>query len=587
MVPAPDLRPIVILGAGINGCALARELVLNRQPVWLIDTGDLAGGTTAYSSRLIHGGLRYLEYGEFDLVRESLAERTRLLRLAPHLVRPLELFVPVTTRIGGLWVSARRFLRWPPQASTSPRRGQWLVRMGLWLYDLYARDPSLPRHRVLVTGDPSGPPVDARKYRWLCAYYDTQLASPERFVVALVEDARRAAAENGTEFRVWTYHRAWLDGKKLSVGPWEVPEDHGPGVAQTEPALVVNATGAWVDETLARLHVASPRLLGGTKGSHLFTRSETLRRHLAGRGLYAEAADGRPVFVLPLADGTLVGTTDERYEAPPETAVASEAELDYLVGLVNDLLPQVGLTRGEVVMHYSGVRPLPASRSGSTAAITRRHFLQENPGGPVPLYSILGGKLTTCRSLAAEATEQILARLGRPVVAHSRERVLPGGENYPRDAAALEQTWNDVADRTGFSPAQVRATWQLLGSRTAPVLASLAAQGRDNLDGTELPRALVRWIIAEEWVTHLSDLVERRLMLLFAEPLGRQTLDELAQLLVEAGLLAPAAVEAELQTTIARLAEHFGKRVLPRKTAEAGSQTERARAAAAHPAAGG
>ncbi len=552
----------MILGAGINGCALARELVLNRQPVWLIDTGDLAGGTTAYSSRLIHGGLRYLEYGEFDLVRESLAERTRLLRLAPHLVRPLELFVPIRNRWGGLLASARRFLGWKAESAQPETRGLYLVRMGLALYDLYARDPSLPRHRVVASGQRGTPPVDRAKYRWMCGYYDAQIVSPERFVVALVEDARQLAAEQGTELRVWTYHRAWLEGKRLCVGPWEDPPDHGLVLAETEPALVVNATGAWVDETLDRLRIDSPKLLGGTKGSHFFTLHAGLRQALDGQAFYAEASDGRPVFVLPLGPGTLVGTTDERYEGPPESAVASEAELTYLVGLVNDLLPQVRLTRSDIAMHYSGVRPLPRSGAGVTAAITRRHFLQENPAAPLPFYSILGGKLTTCRSLAEEATAQILKRLDRSVVANSRQRPLPGGEQNP-PPAELAQRQREVAASTGFSQPQVAACWSLLGSRTERVFAELAGGDRGNLAGTELPRALVRWMIRHEWVTRLADLVERRLMLLLVEPLGETTLRELTDLLVEAGRLSPAAVEAELAVTIERLAEHFGKRVVP------------------------
>ena len=173
---------MVILGAGINGCALARELVLNGVSVWLVDTADIAFGATAYSSRLIHGGLRYLEYGEFDLVRESLAERTRLLRLAPQFVRPLRLFIPVANRFGGIIESARRFLL-RRSGKSSGSRGLWLVRMGLWFYDTYAHDPSLPRHQVHRIDDPCAVSIDDRQFRWLCSYYDAQIAYPERFVL--------------------------------------------------------------------------------------------------------------------------------------------------------------------------------------------------------------------------------------------------------------------------------------------------------------------------------------------------------------------------------------------------------------------
>ncbi len=218
---AHETAHVLILGAGINGAALARELVLNGVGVTLVDTADLAFGATAYSSRLIHGGLRYLEYGEFDLVRESLAERGRLLRLAPHLVRPLRLHVPVERRLGGLRMSASRFLlgQHAPQSWQRPTpRGMWLVRTGLWLYDRYARDPSLPRHSVHRVGE-GGVPVDPAKYRWLCAYSDAQVVYPERLVVAFLEDARALAAGSGTTFQFFNYHeaaRARPDGRNPS-----------------------------------------------------------------------------------------------------------------------------------------------------------------------------------------------------------------------------------------------------------------------------------------------------------------------------------------------------------------------------------
>ena len=202
-------KTILVLGAGINGVAITRELLLNGVPVCLVDQGDIAGGTTAYSSRLIHGGLRYLEYGEFHLVRESLEERERLLQLAPHFVRPLHLFIPVQRRASGVYSAARKFLGWPTASQDKyVPRGLWLVRMGLRLYDWCARHSSLPRHRGHRLDEPSVPPVDPQQFRWLVSYYDAQVEFPERFVLAMLEDARRLAAEQGVPLDVYTYHRA-------------------------------------------------------------------------------------------------------------------------------------------------------------------------------------------------------------------------------------------------------------------------------------------------------------------------------------------------------------------------------------------
>lgn len=555
-------RPVVILGAGINGAALARELTLGGVSVVVVDTADVAYGATAYSSRLIHGGLRYLEYGEFDLVRESLAERTRLLHLAPQFVRPLKLYIPVMNRLGGLRKSVARFVGWHQSGATRPEppRGLWLVRAGLWLYDRYARDPTLPRHEVHHVGRQLAAAVNPRRYRWLCTYYDAQIRYPERFTLALLADARRAAAESGASFELFTYHRAVLRGSTVEI--------HRPGagnepVAALEPAAIVNATGAWVDHTLEKLQVPSRRLMGGTKGSHFLTANKHLRHALGDHGLYAEAADGRPVFILPFGELSLVGTTDLHFEGDPADAVATEAELDYLLDAVNTILPDASLTRGDIELHYCGVRPLPASDQTTTAAVTRRHWLEPNSDCPVPLYSVVGGKLTTCRSLAESSARTIRARLGLPTGPDSRERPIPGGENYPADESALEARWRELAGRFGLDEPQVRTVWSLCGSETESILDECRPAAGDVVMGCDVPLAFARWVVRHEWVRRLDDLVERRLMLLYDRRLSEAGLRQLAAVLVDEGLLPAGEADAEVRATLDRLRTHFGKRLAP------------------------
>ena len=553
---------VLILGAGINGCALARELVLNGVGVTLVDTADIASGATAYSSRLIHGGLRYLEYGEFALVRESLEERTRLLRLAPQFVQPLQLYIPVENRFGGVISSAARFLgleRWLRSSAPHQPRGVWLVRAGLWFYDTYARDPSLPKRAVHQLGQASTPPVNDAKYIALCSYFDAQVRYPERFTVALVEDARALATERGVPFDVLCYHEARLEGQRVSIAP--VDEGAVGEARSLQPAAIVNATGAWVDLTLRRLHVEAPTLMGGTKGSHFVTHHAGLAKTLAGRGIYAEANDGRPVFVLPLGNAVLVGTTDEPYAGDPAEAVCSSRELDYLLATVNEIFPQFALTEADVELEYSGVRPLPANDDASPASVTRRHWMEEHAGAALPIYSIIGGKLTTCRSLAESSAATILARLGLPVRATSRGRPLPGGEvdaDHKRRAA--------LAQRFELPLETIERLWSLCGSRVEAICDEAAkcdnADWRTPLSGTWLPRGFARWVIEHEWVSRLDDLVERRLMLLYEPQLGEACLRELAVLLVAAGKLSAEAIDDEVNRTIARLAEHFDKRVL-------------------------
>jgi glycerol-3-phosphate dehydrogenase len=492
-------KPVLILGAGINGAAIARELVLNRVPVVVVDTADIASGATSGSSRLIHGGLRYLEYGDFKLVRESVEERDRLLRLAPDFVRPLEISIPVQRRLGG-WLSGVRRFFGGRAASKPGNRGLWLVRAGLWLYDRYAKSAALPKRLVQSTRGSDVPPLDER-FRWLCSYWDAQIQFPERFVVALLTDARAIAEENDINFQVHTYHEARISGGRVDVVDNRRATDEP--TASCKPSLIVNTTGAWVDRTLKALNIESSQLTAGTKGSHLLTFHEPLRRAIGDGGLYVEADDGRPVFVLPFGDGVLIGTTDIVFDQDPRTATATDEEIEYLLRAVNDVLPGFNLSRDDVEMHYAAVRPLPSSGNSAPGAISRDHRLEVHTDSPLPLFSVVGGKLTTCRALAEEVTDTILDQLERPRVADSRDRPLPDN------------------------------------SRTAD---------------TQL-------VIANEWVTTLEDLVERRLMLLYSAEFGRRQLRELAASLVEAQLLAPDLTEQEVDALVDRLASRYGKSV--------------------------
>lgn len=557
-------RQILILGAGINGAALARELVLNGLNVVVADTADVASGTTAYSSRLIHGGLRYLEHGDFELVRESLAERTRLLRLAPQFVQPLELSIPVENRLGGAAAEVRRVLGLKRRArdlaagdEAPPARGLWLVRTGLALYDRYARDRSLPRHRVERAGSPHAVAVDARRYRWICTYYDAQVLFPERLVLAFLEDARQAAQQRGLAFEVLTHHHARLQGQVV-----ELQGQQGqPPTPPLQPEAIVNASGPWVDLTLDDLQIPSRKLMGGTKGSHLVTHQARLKELLGGRGLYAEAADGRPIFVLPLGAGVLIGTTDIPFEGNPREVRTTQDEIDYLLRAVNSVLPQAELRAADIDLHYCGVRPLPRADAATPAAITRRHAIELHREAAVPVYSLVGGKLTTCRSFAEEAAGRILADMGLARTADSRDRPIPGAEGYPADDAARREQWRGLSQRFRVTADQVRSIWELFGTRTEAVLASFDARSAPDLDGTSLPVGVARWCLQHEWAQTLSDLVERRLMLLYHQPLTRRCLTQLAGLLVESGKLAAGDADSTVQSYMEALAARYGKNV--------------------------
>jgi glycerol-3-phosphate dehydrogenase len=564
-----EKRPIVVLGAGINGAALARELALSAVPVVVVEAEDVACGATAWSTRLVHGGLRYLEYGEVGLVRESLAERDRLLRLAPHLVAPLAFYAPVRGRLGGLWSAAARLLgleglarRW----RSSRGRGAWTVGAGLTLYDLLASGSRWPWHRTVRAGGPGLPAVDRRRFPLACTYTDAQMLFPERFTVELLVDARRAAAERGTDCEVFTRCRATL----APGGVLRIAQVDGQAEVEVRPAAIVNATGAWVDRTRAAVFPAADttRLIGGTKGSHLVVRAPRLRSALRDHGVYAEADDGRPVFVLPFGpELVLVGTTDIPFAGDPAAARADEAEIDYLLAAAARLFPDVPPARGDVQQHYCGVRPLPAAGAAGQAAgaITRRHMLVRHPQAPLPAWSIVGGKLTTCRSLAETAAAEVLAALGLPVRGSSRDRPLPGACAGAARAAAVRVT-AEAARRCGLEDRAATAAAErlvdLFGARAGDVFAVPVARG-GVIRGTRLPLAAVDFVVREEWARSLDDVIERRLMLAFDPALCRAAIEDVATVLADRGLLPRADVERAAAACGARLAAHYDRRLAP------------------------
>lgn len=567
---AADRTTVVVLGGGINGAALARELLLSGVSVVVVEAEDIACGATAWSTRLVHGGLRYLEYGEIGLVRESLAERNRLVRLAAHLVKPLEFYLPVESRFGGLSAAVARICGLESLARRwHSRRGSWTVGMGLALYDLLSTGSPWPWHRMARAGGAGLPQVDAGRFPLAAIYADAQMLFPERFTVELLLDARRIAAEQGAAFSLFTRHAARLDANgRLSIEP---SHSQRPGSCPhvIEPAAIVNATGAWVDRTLAGLLPAPPeRLIGGTKGSHLILAADRLRSALGRRGVYAEAADGRPVFVLPFGPRlVLVGTTDIPFAGDPAAARTDADEIAYLLAAVARLFPAAAPDRAAVVQHYCGVRPLPraASATGAPASITRRHMLVRQPQAAVPCWSIVGGKLTTCRSLAESSASEILATLGIPVGGTSRDRPLPGNlgdadHRHAVDAAAAHAQAAGIPGDRARSVAS-RAV-EVFGSRGVDVCAAMHSREEgeaETFDGTDLPVAAARLCIREEWATTLEDLVERRLMLSFEPRLSCRAIEQAADALVEEGLLGRDAVSAAVEQCVAGLRERYGK----------------------------
>lgn len=563
----PSTERVLILGAGINGVAIARELLLNDVAVCLIDQGDLSQGATSKSSRLIHGGLRYLEYGDFSLVSESVHERGILLNIAPHLVKPLRFAIPLAHRATGVTSSGLRFLsgfrvpgtHWlSTKFSFSSERGLYLVDMGLTLYDWFASKGTLPKHSVHDVGDPDLPKINAEKFRWMACYSDAQMRFPERFVVSLLHDCEKIAIEKEAAFDFSTYRHLKLNGRTAQIASIHSPDQI---IEEFEPTVIINASGACGDLTLKEAGVPSDRLMGGTKGSHIITFNEKLREALGDKAIYSEASDGRLVFILPFETSTLIGTTDVRVEGNPLDVTASEEELDYLVGMVNMVFPQVGLTREDINMHYSGVRPLPYQPEGKAASISRDHSLKEYEGPFGRVVTLVGGKLTSWRAFAEKVSESILKKLGKQYHTESKTRLIPGAEIYPQTPAMLNAELDRLSEKYQLGRDTIETLWHLQGTKVSSILDGLDSLSSGLLTGTTIPRAYVLWTIENEWTETLGDLVERRLMLIFDERLELATLEELAACLVASGKLAADQVPAVIEEYKQHLMKFYGKAV--------------------------
>ncbi|MDR6953951.1 glycerol-3-phosphate dehydrogenase [Ancylobacter sp. 3268] len=518
-LPAPE---VLIIGAGINGVGVFRDLALQGVPALLVDRGDICSATSAASSRLIHGGLRYLEIGEFSLVRESVEERNRLLLDAPHLVRPLRVRVPIADRFSGALTSLGRFLGW---VRTPGPKGALVVALGLRAYDLFNRhDQTMPNHRMVPAHEfRAQMPALAPSTRYVAEFYDARLTAPERLGLELVAQAEQMCPEA----RAATYLAVTgREGGRILLADTLTGERFA-----VRPKLVVNCAGARVDEVDGRFGI-NQRLIGGTKGSHLVVRNPALVESLADTMLYFETSDHRICLAYPLDDvHALVGTTDLRTDDPDDT-ICSDAEIDYLFEVMAMAMPAIVLDRDQIVHTYAGIRPLPASE-GVAGAISRDHSVRTfEPQGdrPFPVLSLVGGKWTTFRACAEEIADDILARIGRARRRSTAGIAIGGGSGWPADPT---QYITELAQRFGLAPARARVLFDRYGTAAATRLGGFTPWREVSL--TTLPDYSYQEIVAiarEERVVRLEDIVLRRTSIAL---LGQATPEALAELGTVAG----------------------------------------------------
>jgi glycerol-3-phosphate dehydrogenase len=544
---------VLILGAGINGAGLFRDLCEQGLRAVIADKGDFGSGTSAAPSRLIHGGIKYLETGEFRLVAQSTLERNLLLRNAPHCVHPLPTVIPIFSWLKGIPAALRTLFG----STTAPRsRGAVLIKIGLALYDFYgARHRVMPRHalwskaRALREIPPLSPDVVAAG-----TYYDATVTHPERLVLELLQDGVRASP--GSEALNYA-ELLGTDGTVVRVRTSERVE------RTFRPRIVVNAAGPWIDQVNATLGAPS-HLIGGTKGSHILLDHPELVRALGGRMLYFEADDGRICLVFDYLGRALVGSTDTR-AADPDTVRCEDDEIDYFLQSLRGLLPGLSFDRSQIVYAYSGIRPLPASDSTAPGLISRDHSAPiAEPAGTRawPVVSLVGGKWTTFRGFAEEVADTVLARLGQPRLRNTRELPIGGGRAFPADPAARARWIEDAAGETSAAPDRAATLLDRYGTTARALLAHEAANPAPSLaDAPDYTLAEMDWIVRNENVVHLEDLVMRRTALAITGRLSRRDLESIADMAAAALGWVPARREAELATTLTNLIERHRVRL--------------------------
>jgi glycerol-3-phosphate dehydrogenase len=487
---------LIIIGGGINGAGIARDAASRGLRTCLLEQGDICNGTTRWSSRLIHGGLRYLEHAELGLVYESLHERETLLRIAGHLVRPLRLLIPIYK---------------------GSRRGRFIIACGMWLYDILSFRKSLPWHRMLSASQVRQiiPGVNSDGLVGAASYYDAQIEYAERLVVENIIAARDSGAE------ILTYSRVdrILTQQNIVHGV-RYTDLQTDATHEVSARVVVNAAGPWVDRVLHGIEPPLRKFMGGTKGTHIVVPEF---RGAKGAACYLEAtSDGRPYFVLPWNGMLLIGTTDIRFGGNPSNAHADKREIKYLLDETNRYFPEAHLGREDIYYSYTGVRPLPRRRSRSEGDITRRHIVKHHRRVAKGLYSVIGGKLTTYRNLAEEVTDRVLRRLHK-----SRGQCMSAIRALPGAAGDIDAVELELRQCEAISPESRAHLLSVYGCRASEIRALV--DNRPALGVAICPHshaigAEVLFAVESEMATTLGDVLLRRTMIGLSSDQGRAAL---------------------------------------------------------------
>lgn len=535
--------PVLIVGAGINGAGLYRELTLQGIPTVLIDKNDFSSGASAASSRMIHGGLRYLENNEVQLVKESLLERNRLILNAAHYVRPLPTTIPIFSWFSGTWSALPKFFG---KKTKNVGRGAFIIKLGLSLYDYYTRNQRiLPTHKftsrkkALAKRPGLNPAIVGT-----ATYYDAWISYPERLCLELIKDAssmdNSSLAINYMSLGACNYDsvviKDSISGEYLTV----------------KPKVVVNATGAWIDITNKALGRNS-HFIGGTKGSHLVIDNLELTKATKGQMLFYENEDGRICILFPFQGKVLVGSTDIKID-DPEEAICHEEEVVYMLNAVKQIFPNIEISNTDIVFRFCGVRPLPNSKTNVTAQISRDHSIEIIPSSDTnkfPIYNLIGGKWTTFRAFSEKTADEILAFLNFSRRIDTYNISIGGGENFPKNNAERNNWLNKMQSESGLSISKLEKLLERYGTEAEAISSFMILERDQNLDfHPDYTLREIMYLIENEYVVHLDDLILRRTTIALKGELTYSLLKEIGGIIGKFNRWSKNTLEEEIDRTV-------------------------------------
>ncbi|MEV8024367.1 glycerol-3-phosphate dehydrogenase/oxidase [Microbacterium sp. NPDC080220] len=519
-VEALRARPhaqVLVIGGGINGIATFRDLALQGVDVALVERGDYVSGASSASSHMVHGGVRYLENGEFRLVQEAVTERNALLRTAPHYVRPLETTIPIFKTFSGILTAPFRLL-FTHGTGKPNERGALLIKVGLMIYDTFSRDGgSVPRHvfRRAKRSLQAFPQMN-KDVAYTASYYDASMHDPERLALDVLFDGVRAGGEQARPANYLSVDG--VDGDQVTL----LDETTGERFGFTAD-VIVNTSGPWTDLTNDALGQPTT-FMGGTKGSHIVLENDELLAATGGNEIFFEHSDGRIVLIYPLKGRVMVGTTDIDAD-PRERTVCTDDEIDYFFDLIGHVFPDITVDRAQIRYTFSGIRPLPRHDDMAPGFVSRDYRIERGDAAGTPVLSLVGGKWTTFRAVAEHVASDTLALLGRARTVSTADLAIGGGADYPRTprdrARWIEQ------HRGVHTAALADRMLERYGTRAGDVLAAVP-EGAEELAAVPgyFAEEIAHLARTEDVVT-LTDVLLRRTSVAFV---GGATIDGLRQL---------------------------------------------------------